>query len=75
MPDFYDVPVRWRDGEEAVGRGVGNNAAWICKCGEVLLGPHEDRYQIGPCPNSECGRNYRIRRGEKPNFVSLVEEA
>lgn len=73
MP-FYDVPVHWQDGTEAVGRGVGNNAAWTCKCGEILLGPHEGLYQIDPCPNSDCQRSYQIRRGEQPHFVSLVEE-
>ncbi len=72
MAAFYDVPIRFRDGSEAIGRGVGNNAAWICACGDVLLGPHEDIYQIDPCPN--CGRVYTISRGEAPHFVGNVEE-
>ncbi len=39
MAAFYNVPVVWLDGTQTRGRGVGNNAAWLCKCGEVLLAP------------------------------------
>ena len=72
MADFYNVPVRFLSGRESAGRGVGNNAAWICECGEILLGPHEGMYQIDPCPS--CARTYRIHRGEAPEFVDRVEE-
>jgi hypothetical protein len=72
MPRFYDVPVRWRDKSRTTGRGVGNNAAWMCQCGQVLLGPHEDCYAIDACPG--CGREFRIVRGNRPTFVSRVEE-
>jgi hypothetical protein len=70
MAEFYCVPIRWRDGPETPGRGVGNNAAWICRCGEVMLGPY--RYSIDPCPG--CGRRFRVVRGKAPQFVGYVEE-
>jgi hypothetical protein len=35
MASFYDVVVVWQDGTKTSGRAVGNNAAWLCKCGEV----------------------------------------
>lgn len=72
MARFYDVPVYWKDGRESEGRGVGNNAAWLCACGKVLLGPHEDLYSIDPCP--ECGLKFRIVRGKRPRYVDHVEE-
>jgi hypothetical protein len=74
MASFYDVAVHFKTGKRAHGRGIGNNAAWVCTCGKVLLGPHEDMYAIPPCPGAGCGRTYRIRRGSRPHFVSLVEE-
>lgn len=72
MARFYNVVVVWQDGTETSGRAVGNNAAWLCKCGEVLLGPHEGLYGIDPCPR--CRRRYRIARGVAPQFVGRVEE-
>jgi hypothetical protein len=72
MADFYAVPVVWRDGTRTTGRGVGNNAAWLCKCGEVLLGPHEGMYPIDPCPG--CGKEFRIVRGTAPQHVDRVEQ-
>ncbi len=72
MASFYDVPILWQDGSETTGRGVGNNAAWICVCKEVLLGPHEALYRIDSCPG--CDRRFRIVRGTKPLFVDHVEE-
>lgn len=72
MARYYDVSVKWREGPETRGRGIGNNAAWVCKCREVLLGPYEERYQIPPCP--KCGRQFRIVKGPAPRFVAFVEE-
>ncbi len=72
MASFYDVVVVWLDGTQGAGRAVGNNAAWLCKCKEVLVGPHEGLYGIDPCPG--CGRRYRIVRGVAPQFVGRVEE-
>ena len=72
MAHFYDVPVHWQNRPPTLGRGVGNNAAWVCVCGQVLLGPHEGIYAIEPCPG--CGRTFRIVRGQQPQFVDHVEE-
>lgn len=71
MADFYDIQVHWKTGRITSGRGVGNNAAWICECKQVLLGPHEDMYAIPPC---HCGKRFRIVRGRKPKYVAKVIE-
>jgi hypothetical protein len=71
MAKFYEVPVRWKDGTTTNGTGIGNNAAWQCKCGRILLGPHEGLYSIPQCT---CKRNFRIVRGKRPQFVGRVEE-
>ena len=72
MAKFYHAKVLWKDGKQTVATCVGNNAAWSCRCGKVLLGPHEDMYPIDPCPG--CGKNFRIVRGIKPQYVDRVEE-
>ena len=69
MAKFYDVTVHWKNKPSTKGRGTGNNAAWLCKCAEILLGPHEDLYAI---PSCRCGRRFRIVRGKKPQFVEKV---
>jgi hypothetical protein len=71
MAQFYDVAVYWKDKSTTQGRGIGNNAAWQCICGRILLGPHEGLYQMPPCP---CGRKFRIVRGKRPQFVDRVIE-
>ena len=71
MANYYDIPLKYKSGT-GVARGIGNNAAWQCVCGTVLLGPHEAIYAAPPCP--KCNRRYAIRRGSKPLFVSMVEE-
>jgi len=72
MAQFYDVPVIWKNRATGEGRGIGNNAAWQCLCGRVLLGPHEGLYRIPAC---FCGRKFRIVRGKHPHFVARVIEA
>lgn len=72
MAKFYPVEVHWKRGSSTAGRGIGNNVAWTCHCGEILLGPHEDLYKIPDCPG--CGRKFRVLRGSKPNFVAKVRE-
>lgn len=71
MARFYDVQVRWKDGMTSAGTGIGNNAAWQCRCRRILLGPHEDLYLVPPC---SCGRSFRIVRGKRPQFVARIEE-
>jgi hypothetical protein len=72
MARFYRVPVIWLDETETDGRGIGNNAAWLCQCGELLLGPHEAMYDVPPCPG--CGNRFRIVQGVGPQYVDRVEQ-
>jgi hypothetical protein len=72
MAKFYDVPVHWKDKTITKGRGIGNNAAWQCKCRGVLLDPYEDLYPIPQCPS--CGLKFKIVRGKCPQFVDRVVE-
>jgi len=72
MAKFYNVEIYWKNGLQTEGVGVGNNAAWNCACGQVLVGPHEGLYAIDPCPR--CQRTFRIVRGKKPKFVDHIEE-
>jgi hypothetical protein len=72
MAKFYDVRVHWKDKTVTEGRGIGNNAAWQCRCRSVLLGPHEDLYTIPQCPS--CGLKFKIVRGKRPQFVDRVVE-
>lgn len=74
MAKFYSAPVVFLDGSTATATCVGNNAGWNCKCGTPLVGPHEDIYLIDACPGANCEREYRIRRGSKPNYVLKVEQ-
>jgi len=50
MAQFYDVPILWKDKSTTQGRGIGNNAAWLCRCGLVLVGPHEGSIQNAALP-------------------------
>ena len=72
MASFYDVKVIWKTKKPTQGRGIGNNAAWLCSCGEILLGPHEDLFSVDPCP--KCGVSFRVIRGTPPQFVDHVRE-
>ncbi|TGL16856.1 hypothetical protein EHQ42_10640 [Leptospira levettii] len=52
----------------------GNNAAWICICGELLVG--RSYFQFGDtcytkCPN--CQRRYRVNPDSKKKAFDVVE--
>ncbi len=71
MKNFREVDLIWGDGSNGKARAVGNNAAWLCSCGEVLLGP--TLYPIGPCP--ACGRHFEVvPRGKPGSAVDHVRE-
>lgn len=71
MADFYDVDLLWRTGVKGKARAVGNNAAWLCTCGEVLLGP--TRHPIEPCPG--CGKQFEVvAEGNPGSRVAEVRE-
>lgn len=70
------VAVRFSDGTSSHGKAEGNNAAWPCRCGELLVG--RCYYQFGDtcyteCPN--CGTRFRVSGDEKKRAVEIVEEA
>jgi len=58
------IPVRLVDGEHGTARIVGNNAAWLCPCGDrlPLLGTlfPPPRRPITVCPG--CGRRFELYR-------------
>jgi len=72
MASFLEAPMIWWNGHKTKARCVENNAAWLCSCGEAVLGPHEGMYPINPCP--VCDKSVRVIRGEKPQYVDRVEE-
>jgi hypothetical protein len=73
MARFYeDVPIQWKEGDESRGRGLGNHVAWMCKCNNLMLAPHEELYFVPACPT--CGRKFRVLKGKKPRYVKRVIE-
>jgi hypothetical protein len=70
------IPVQHVDGHEAQARAEGNNAAWSCTCGTLLVG--RCYYQFGDtcfteCP--DCSRVYRVVGDERKRAAEVVEEA
>ena len=64
MASFYeDVPIQWQEGDQTLGRGLGNHVAWMCKCNHLMLAPHEELYLVPACPT--CGRKFRVLRKAK----------
>ena len=73
MARFYEnVPIQWKEGDETTGRGLGNHVAWMCKCNNLMLAPHEELYFVPACPT--CGRKFRVLKGKKPRYVKRVIE-
>ncbi len=65
MADFYDIQVHWKTGRITSGRGVGNNAAWICECKELSAGTARGYV----CDSSYAGKPFQLR-GRKPKYVA-----
>ncbi|MDP1571475.1 MAG: hypothetical protein Q8L86_15875 [Vicinamibacterales bacterium] len=70
------IPVVKRDGHQEEARAEGNNAAWTCSCGTLLVG--RCYFQFGDtcrteCP--ECGKIYRVTPDPKKRAISVVEQA
>jgi hypothetical protein len=70
------IPVRFADGHAAEARAEGNNAAWPCSCGTLLVG--RCYFQFGDtchtqCPN--CGKTYRVDGNERKRAVAVIEQA
>ena len=70
------VPVKFANGRKAQARAEGNNAAWTCECGTLLVG--RCYYQFGDtchtkCP--DCRRIYRVTPDQRKRAVGVVEDA
>lgn len=70
------IPVRHADGRNGEARAEGNNAAWSCSCGTLLVG--RCYFQFGDscytqCP--ECRRKYRVTKDASKRAGEVVEEA
>jgi hypothetical protein len=69
------VRVSFSDGREAEARAEGNNAAWHCVCGALLVG--RCYFQFGDTCYTECdcGRRYRVAGDAKKRAESVAEVA
>ena len=70
------IPITFADGKKAQARAEGNNAAWSCECGTLLVG--RCYYQFGDtcfteCP--DCGRTYRVKPDAKKRAIAVAEQA
>ena len=68
MADLAWIEVAWLDGSKGKARVLGNNAAWICRCGDPMLGT--TTYAGPPCA---CGKAFEMvpegGKGSKPTAV------
>lgn len=70
-----EIIVKFLDGSITPARAEGNNAAWECSCGTLLVG--RCYFQFGDtchtaCPS--CGRQFRVSGDEKKRAVQVAEE-
>lgn len=70
------IKVEYLDGSSASGTAEGNNAAWKCECGELLVG--RCYFQFGHnCHTTcaACGRTYRVTADARKKAATVVEGA
>jgi hypothetical protein len=70
------IPLRFADGKTTEARAEGNNAAWTCGCGTLLVG--RCYYQFGDTCHTECPtcrRIYRAMPDQRKRAVGVVEDA
>ena len=70
------IPVVYADGIRAEASAEGNNAAWSCGCGSLLVG--RCYFQFGDtcrteCP--ECQRIYRVTPDDRKRAIGVAEQA
>jgi len=67
------IPVRFLDDKEDDAIAEGNNAAWNCTCGKLLLG--RSYYQFGDTcyTECECGKLYRVNPDAKKKAHNVTE--
>lgn len=60
---LFTVPVLFLDGTQGQARAEGNNASWMCPCGDPLPIMGRCYYAYGHTPHTihaSCGRRYRV---------------
>lgn len=68
------ISVRFADGTRSDARAEGNNGAWHCTCGTLLVG--RCYFQFGDtcyttCPS--CARRFRVLGNDRKRAVEVVE--
>ena len=56
MPTYRRIPFYLLTGEKRTANAYGNNAGWLCPCGESLVGRSHSNYRYA----CHCGRSYRV---------------
>ena len=69
------VPVTFLDGTDTLAKAEGNNAAWQCACGALLMG--RCYYQFGDTCHTrcDCGRTYRVEGDDRKRAQAVTEVA
>lgn len=70
------IKVEFLDGALTTGTAEGNNAAWVCDCGEHLLG--RCYFAFGHnCHTTcaKCGKTYRVTADSNKKALKVVESA
>jgi hypothetical protein len=70
------IKIQFLDGATASGTAEGNNAAWTCSCGALLVG--RCYFQFGHACHTtceSCGRTYRVNGDAKKKASSVAESA
>jgi hypothetical protein len=74
--EMKSIKVTFANGKSADARAEGNNAAWPCECGTLLVG--RCYYQFGDtcyteCPS--CHRTYRVTPDNRKRATGVIEAA
>lgn len=70
------IKVEFLDGQHADGTAEGNNAAWRCECGLLLVG--RCYFQFGHNCHTRCescGRTYRVAADANKKATRVVQES
>jgi hypothetical protein len=69
------IKVQFVTGSSTTATAEGNNAAWTCECGELLVG--RCYFQFGDVCHTKCGscgRTYRVEGDQKKKATRVLEE-
>ena len=70
------IRVEFTGGASTMGTAEGNNAAWTCECGALLVG--RCYFQFGHNCHTRCescGRRYRVAADSRKKAVGVVQES